>query len=79
MTWAWDSGEHVDPLKEATAVAMSLANNTTTLATEYARLGRDWKVELRQRAAEVEFAKSLGLDLNVQAQQKQQADAAPGE
>jgi lambda family phage portal protein len=80
MTWAWDSGEHVDPLKEATAVAMSLANNTTTLATEYARLGRDWKVELRQRAAEVEFAKSLGLDLNAQAQQKQQAaDAAPGE
>jgi lambda family phage portal protein len=76
MRWAWDSGEHVDPLKEASAIALRLANNTTTLATEYAKFGRDWKVELRQRAAEIEFAKSLGIEINVETQPQNQQQAA---
>jgi len=59
--WFWDGTEHVDPAKEANAQATRLASNTTTLASEYARQGRDWETELRQRAKEVALMKELGL------------------
>ena len=59
--WFWDGHEHVDPAKEANAQATRLASNTTTLATEYARQGKDWEMELRQRAKEVALLKELGL------------------
>jgi lambda family phage portal protein len=59
--WFWDGHEHVDPAKEASAQATRLASNTTTLAAEYARQGKDWETELRQRAKEVALAKELGL------------------
>ena len=48
--WFWDGQEHVDPAKEANAQATRLQSNTTTLAYEFARQGRDWESELRQRA-----------------------------
>jgi len=60
--WFWDGTEHVDPAKEANAQATRLASNTTTLATEYARQGRDWETELRQRAKEVALMQELGLN-----------------
>ncbi len=60
-TWFWDGVEHVDPAKEATAQATRLANHTTTLAAEYARQGRDWEEELRQRAKEQALMDELGL------------------
>ena len=59
--WFWDGHEHVDPQKEAAAQAQRLENNTTTLATEYARQGKDWETELRQRAKEMALMKELGL------------------
>jgi len=59
--WFWDGHEHVDPSKEAEAQSKRLANNTTTLAYEYARQGRDWEAELRQRAKEVALMQALGL------------------
>ncbi|HOD84655.1 MAG TPA: phage portal protein [Phycisphaerae bacterium] len=59
--WFWDGHEHVDPAKEASAQAQRLASNTTTLAQEYARQGKDWETELRQRAKEVALMKELGL------------------
>ncbi|MCL2645618.1 MAG: phage portal protein [Phycisphaerales bacterium] len=59
--WFWDGQEHVDPAKEANAQATRLASNTTTLAYEYARQGRDWEDELRQRAKEVALMNKLGL------------------
>jgi len=59
--WFWDGHEHVDPAKEATAQATRLASHTTTLAAEYARQGKDWETELRQRAKEVALMKELGL------------------
>ena len=59
--WFWDGHEHVDPLKEANAQATRLSSNTTTLAAEYARQGKDWETELRQRAKEVALMKELGL------------------
>jgi capsid protein len=59
--WFWDGHEHVDPQKEAAAQAQRLASHTTTLAGEYARQGKDWETELRQRAKEVALMKELGL------------------
>jgi lambda family phage portal protein len=59
--WFWDGQEHVDPAKEANAQATRLSNHTTTLAYEYARQGRDWESELRQRAKEVVLMGELGL------------------
>ena len=59
--WFWDGHEHVDPAKEANAQATRLASNTTTLASEYAKQGKDWETELRQRAREVALMKELGL------------------
>jgi lambda family phage portal protein len=59
--WFWNGQEHVDPLKEANAQEIRLRNHTTTLAHEYAVLGRDWEAEIRQRAREVELLRQLGL------------------
>ena len=59
--WFWDGTEHVDPAKEASAQAQRLANHTTTLASEYARQGKDWESELRQRAKEKLLMNELGL------------------
>ncbi len=61
--WFWDGMEHVDPAKEANAQATRLASHTTTLASEYAREGKDWETELRQRAKEVALMKELGLSV----------------
>lgn len=63
--WFWDGQEHVDPAKEANAQATRLQNHTTTLAYEFARQGRDWESELRQRAKEVRLMNELGLSLAV--------------
>ena len=60
--WFWDGFEHVDPAKEALAQERRLANNTTTLAAEYAKLGLDWENELRQRAREKALIRELGLE-----------------
>jgi len=60
--WFWDGHEHVDPGKEASAQETRLRNHATTLAEEYARRGRDWEAELRQRAKETALMKELGLN-----------------
>jgi capsid protein len=59
--WTWDGREHVDPGKEANAAETRLRTHTTTLAHEYAKQGKDWQVELAQRAKEVAQMRSLGL------------------
>ena len=59
--WFWDGTEHVDPAKEATAQERRLKNNTTTLADEYAKQGKDWETQLRQRAKEKKLTVELGL------------------
>ena len=51
------------PRKEANAQATRLGSHTTTLAAEYARQGKDWETELKQRAKEVALMKELGLTL----------------
>ena len=77
--WFWDGNEHVDPAKEASAQATRLASNTTTLAMEYARQGRDWETELRQRAKEKRLMAELGLtqpEITPRPSQESNADAA---
>ncbi|HOM61996.1 MAG TPA: hypothetical protein PLP49_11255, partial [Anaerohalosphaeraceae bacterium] len=59
--WFFDGTEHVDPAKEANAQATRLQSNTTTLAAEYARQGKDWETELHQRAKEKKLMTQLGL------------------
>jgi lambda family phage portal protein len=59
--WVWDGNEHIDPQAEASAQQTRLDANTTTLAAEYAKLGKDWETELEQRAKELEKMRILGL------------------
>ncbi len=63
-TWFWDGAEHVDPAKEASAQEKRLSSNTTTLAAEYARQGKDWETELRQIAKERKLMAKLGIETN---------------
>ncbi len=70
----WDGMDHVDPAKEANAQATRLANNTTTLAYEFARQGKDWEPELRQRAKERKLMKELGLVSDEPASDKTESD-----
>jgi lambda family phage portal protein len=59
--WFWDGQEHVDPQKEANAQAVRLQSRTTSLASEYAKQGKDWETELRQIAREKELMEELGI------------------
>ena len=59
--WFFDGHEHVDPAKEANAQKTRLESHTTTLATEFARQGKDWESELHQRAKEKQLMTELGL------------------
>ncbi len=61
--WFWDGFPHVDPGKEATAQEKRLANNTTTLAAECAKDGRDYLSVLRQRAKEIKLMRELGIPI----------------
>jgi lambda family phage portal protein len=67
--WVWDGREHVDPSKEASAAETRLRTLTTSLASEYARQGKRWDVELRQIAAERQLMAELGLDMTTTAGQ----------
>jgi lambda family phage portal protein len=60
-TWIWDGFEHVDPSKEAQALATLLGQNGATLADWYASKGKDWREQLRQRAKERTLQNQLGL------------------
>jgi lambda family phage portal protein len=61
--WFWDGSGHVDPEKEANAQSTRLANNTTTLAEECGRDGKNWEDVIRQRAREITLMRALGLPL----------------
>lgn len=61
--WNWDEGEHVDPVKEATAEQIDLENGSTNLARIYARRGEDWEPPLRQRAAELALMRELHIPI----------------
>lgn len=62
-SYFWDGYEHVDPAKEANAQATKLGNLTTSLASEYAKNGKDWEVELMQIAKEKKRLAELNLSI----------------
>jgi len=49
--WFWDGMEHVDPAKEANALAIRLACGATSFAAEFGRQGKDFAVEMTSQAA----------------------------
>ena len=61
IDWVWPGAEHVDPAKEATAQDIHLKNMTTTLAAEYAKQGKDWRLEIEQIADERKALSELGI------------------
>ena len=77
--WVWDGKEHVDPTKEANAAETRLRTHTTTLAAEYARQGKRWDVELRQRAAEVALMKELNLFIDPTPEVNYGGEGSPNE
>jgi lambda family phage portal protein len=77
--WFWDGAEHVDPAKEANAQATRLTSNTTTLAAEFAKQGKDWEVEIRQRAKELDLLRELGVAVAADPQAQPQGPARPGD
>ncbi len=56
--WSW-----IDPLKEVSAHEKALKTGQDTLARLCAERGEDWRDVLKQRAAEIKFAKELGIDI----------------
>jgi capsid protein len=68
--------EHVDPAKEANAQATRLASHTTSLAAEYARVGKDWDTELRQIAKEQELMRKLNIQSAESITQNKEEDNA---
>ena len=66
--WYYDGFEHVDPIKEAKAQSVRLANMTTSLMVEYGKQGKDWENELIQIAKERRRIEELGLTLNTRNQ-----------
>jgi lambda family phage portal protein len=62
-TWVWDGFEHVDPLKEADADAAMVTNNMASLAEVCSKRGKDWRVVVRQRAAEKAMERELGIEV----------------
>ena len=61
--WTWEAMPHVDPSKERSASELGLQINTTTLADECAKDGKDWEQVARQRARENKLLAELGLNL----------------
>lgn len=61
--WFGPAKPSADPLKEAMADDLELQNGTSTLADVCAERGKDWRDVMEQRAAEIEYAKKLGIPL----------------
>lgn len=72
VKWFWQGFEHVDPVKEAVAQDKKLKNNTTNLGIEYGEQGRDWEVELEQKAKE--DIKKMELELALIAAKKKKME-----
>lgn len=59
--WYWDQAESIDPVKDAQATALELANKTTTLEEEWAKKGEDWEDRIEQLGTEKEATDEAGL------------------
>lgn len=82
IQWYWDGFEHVDPVKEATAQQIRLANGVTNLQIEIGKQGRDWEDALdqlyKERAISRELAKKYGVQDIFGAKTTRQINISPG-
>ena len=58
----WPMFDNIDMLTAARVQSIAIKNKTTTLATEYARQGKNWRTELAQFEKEQQFLAKHGLD-----------------
>ena len=63
-SWLWPMFDNIDMLTAARVQSIALKNRTTTLATEYARQGKNWKTELAQFEKEQQYLAKLKLTPN---------------
>ena len=61
-SWLWPMFDNIDMLTAARVQSIAIKNKTTTLATEYARQGKNWRTELAQFEKEQQFLAKHGLD-----------------
>ena len=61
-SWLWPMFDNIDMLTAARVQSIALKNRTTTLATEYARQGKNWRTELAQFEKEQRFLSKLRID-----------------
>ena len=64
LKWFFDGVGVIDELKEAKADQTNLESGATNFATVYAKSGKNWKDEFRQRAEEKAEMDRLDLSLN---------------
>ncbi|ACL55633.1 phage portal protein [Methylobacterium nodulans] len=76
--WIGPGRGWVDPLKEAQAASLRIANSFSTLERECADQGTDWQEVLQQRARERKYAAELGLP-DVHAPEVKAADSGEGD
>lgn len=57
--WIGAARGQIDELKETQAAVLKIANGLSTMEAEIARLGGDWRKQLRQRAREQLFVENL--------------------
>ena len=62
-SWLWPMFDNIDMLTAARVQSIAIKNKTTTLATEYARQGKNWRTELAQFEKEQRFLSKLGIDM----------------
>lgn len=62
--WVGPTRPILDPLKEANANDIELANGSSSLAHIAAERGQDWRDTIDQRAREIAYAKKKGVDIN---------------
>jgi lambda family phage portal protein len=75
-TWIGASRGQVEEYKETQALGMRLDIGVSTLEDECARLGKDWREVLQQKAREQAYAEELGLNLGAVAQAKALAEVS---
>lgn len=71
-SWIGAGYPQIDELKETQAALMRIKGGLSTVETETAKLGGDWRSNFKQRKREDTMAKDLGLQLNMDAQKSTQ-------
>ena len=61
-SWLWPMFDNIDMMTAARVQSIALKIRTTTLATEYARQGKNWKTELAQFEKEQQFLREHNIN-----------------